>query len=179
MEILLNRSAMACLFLDVYALDSQLFYLADSQNNLCTLIDINRKIVPISIAVLSLVAVGLVTVNMAISSKVSTRVQSELPEAAGVKAQIPLKDLPENLTSDVIKAVSIYNNRYAKMLSITGYTQATSKGAALDPALSARRARAVKNFFIELGYPGKFRTSGAGRMTLNNPESRYVEVVTP
>jgi uncharacterized delta-60 repeat protein len=67
----------------------------------------------------------------------------------------------------------------AKMLNITGYAQATPKGAALDPALSSRRARAVKNFFIELGYSGKFRTSGAGRTTLNNPESRYVEVVTP
>lgn len=67
----------------------------------------------------------------------------------------------------------------AQMLKITGYAQATPKGASLDPALSARRARAVKHFFIELGYTGKFRTSGAGRTTLNKAESRYVEVVTP
>jgi outer membrane protein OmpA-like peptidoglycan-associated protein len=67
----------------------------------------------------------------------------------------------------------------AQILKITGYAQATPKGASLDPALSARRARAVKNFFIELGYTGKFRTSGAGRTTLNKAESRYVEVVTP
>jgi hypothetical protein len=72
-----------------------------------------RKIILISIAAVTLVAAGVVTVNMAISAKVSSRVQSELPEASGIKAKIPLKDLPQNLTSDSIKAVDIYIDRYA------------------------------------------------------------------
>lgn len=62
----------------------------------------------------------------------------------------------------------------AQMLNVTGFAQATPKGASLDPALSARRARAVANYLKSLGFKGDIRVTGAGRTSLNSPESRYV-----
>jgi hypothetical protein len=74
-----------------------------------------RKIsIPLTVSVAILIIVtGVVATNMAISTKVTSRVQSELPEASGIKAKIPLKDMPQNLTSDSIKAVNISIDRYA------------------------------------------------------------------
>jgi hypothetical protein len=87
----------------------------NSQNDLCTLIGMKRKVIipsAVSAAILFIIS-GAITTNFAISTKISSRVQSELPEASGIKARIPLKDMPQNLTSDAIKAVSISIDRYA------------------------------------------------------------------
>lgn len=74
-----------------------------------------RKIsIPLTLSVAILIIVtGAIATNMAISTKVTSRVQIELPEASGIKAKIPLKDMPQNLASDSIKAVIISIDRYA------------------------------------------------------------------
>jgi hypothetical protein len=59
-----------------------------------------------------IIVTSAVATNMAIATKVTSRVQGELPEASGIKAKIPLKDLPQNLTSNSIKAVDISIDRY-------------------------------------------------------------------
>lgn len=64
-----------------------------------------------------------------------------------------------------------------KSLQITGFAQPTPKGAALDPALSQRRANSVKKYLKELGFQGSITTRGAGRTTANVATSRYVEVI--
>jgi hypothetical protein len=43
----------------------------------------------------------------AVSSKIESRVQQQLPSASGISASVPLRDLPSILNSDLIKAVKI------------------------------------------------------------------------
>ncbi len=56
---------------------------------------------------------GALTVNTLISSKISSRIQSELPKASGVSASIPLKDAPQNLLSGSIKSAKIDIQSYS------------------------------------------------------------------
>lgn len=117
----------------------------------------------------------------------SPAIKEEFPLPATAPVALPSLKIYFAMASDKLEeksqaAIRIWFKEAsvnAKKLNITGYAQATPKGASLDPALSARRARAVKNFFIKLGYTGKFQTSGAGRTTLNQAQSRYVEVLVP
>lgn len=69
------------------------------------------------------------------------------------------------------------NGSALKSLQITGFAQPTPKGAALDPALSQRRANSVKNYLKELGFQGSITARGAGRTNANVATSRYVEVI--
>lgn len=56
---------------------------------------------------------GAMTANLVISSKITSRVESELPKASGVSASIPLIDVPQNLASGTIKSAKINIDSYA------------------------------------------------------------------
>ena len=50
---------------------------------------------------------GVLAVQQYISSQITSRVEREMPKAAGVSASVPLADLLSNITSDSIKSVNI------------------------------------------------------------------------
>ena len=50
---------------------------------------------------------GALTANLIISSKITSRVENELPKASGISASIPLIDIPQNLASGTIKSADI------------------------------------------------------------------------
>lgn len=56
---------------------------------------------------LSLFTLGALTANFVISSKITSRVEGELPTASGIKASIPLFDVPQNLATGTIKSAKI------------------------------------------------------------------------
>ena len=55
---------------------------------------------------------GTVGAQKYVSSQITSRVEREMPKASGVRASIPLADLPGNITSDAIKAVIVDINSY-------------------------------------------------------------------
>ena len=57
--------------------------------------------------------VGVVGVQQYISSQITSRVEREMPKAAGVSASVPLADLLSNITSDSIKSVNISIKSFA------------------------------------------------------------------
>ena len=56
---------------------------------------------------------GVLAVQQYISSQITSRVEREMPKAAGVSASVPLADLPSNITSDSIKSVNISIKSFA------------------------------------------------------------------
>lgn len=56
---------------------------------------------------------GAFTANLLISSKISSRIQNELPNASGVSASMPLLDAPQNLLSGSIKSAKIDIQSYS------------------------------------------------------------------
>ena len=64
------------------------------------------RIIAASTTVLVLL-VGVLGVQQYISSQITSRVEREMPKAAGVSASVPLADLLSNITSDSIKSVNI------------------------------------------------------------------------
>ena len=56
---------------------------------------------------LVLLGTAALAAESAVSSKIESRVQQQLPSASGVSASIPLTDLPSILRSDLIKEVKI------------------------------------------------------------------------
>ena len=62
----------------------------------------------IAIAVTTLfICVAAVTAEKVISSKITSRVEQQLPSASGISASIPFIDLPSSIISDSIKSVQI------------------------------------------------------------------------
>ena len=55
---------------------------------------------------------GVLTANIIVSSKITSRVENELPKASGVSASIPLIDMPQNLASGTIKSADINIESY-------------------------------------------------------------------
>jgi hypothetical protein len=55
---------------------------------------------------------GTVGTQKYVSSQVTSRVELEMPKASGVRASIPLADLPSNITSDLIKVVIVDIDSY-------------------------------------------------------------------
>ena len=55
---------------------------------------------------------GTVGTQKYVSSQITSRVEREMPKASGVRASVPLADLPSNITSDAIKAVIVDINSY-------------------------------------------------------------------
>ena len=56
---------------------------------------------------------GVLAVQQYISSQITSRVEREMPKAAGVSASVPLADLLSNITSDSIKSVNISIKSFA------------------------------------------------------------------
>ena len=50
---------------------------------------------------------GVIGIQKAVSKQITSKVQREMPNASGISASIPLKDLPSSLTSDSIKSAQI------------------------------------------------------------------------
>jgi hypothetical protein len=59
-----------------------------------------------SIALLVLLS-GVIGIQQAVSKQITSKVQREMPNASGISASIPLKDLPSSLTSDSIKSAQV------------------------------------------------------------------------
>ena len=70
------------------------------------------KIIAASTTVFVLL-VGVVGVQQYISSQITSRVEREMPKAAGISASVPLADLLSNITSDSIKSVNISIKSFA------------------------------------------------------------------
>ena len=56
---------------------------------------------------------GALSAQMLMTSRIESRIQSELPKASGVSASIPLADIPQNLSSGIIKSAEINIDKYA------------------------------------------------------------------
>jgi hypothetical protein len=56
---------------------------------------------------LALFGGGALTAQTLMTSRIESRINSELPKASGVSASIPLADIPQNLASDSIKSANI------------------------------------------------------------------------
>lgn len=56
---------------------------------------------------------GALTANLIISSKITSRVESELPKASGVSASIPLFDVPQNLITGTVKRANVNVESYS------------------------------------------------------------------
>jgi hypothetical protein len=66
------------------------------------------KLRNIAASVTSLVLLsGVIGIQQAVSKQITSKVQREMPNASGISASIPLKDLPSSLTSDSIKSAQI------------------------------------------------------------------------
>ena len=61
----------------------------------------------VATTVFVLLGTAALVAESAVSSKIESRVQQQLPSASGVSASIPLTDLPSILNSDLIKEVKI------------------------------------------------------------------------
>jgi len=66
-----------------------------------------KSVVIVATTVLVLLGTAALAAESAVSSKIESRVQQQLPSASGVSASIPLTDLPSILNSDLIKEVKI------------------------------------------------------------------------
>ena len=62
--------------------------------------------------ILILLGTAAIATEKTVSSKIELRVKEKLSSASGIKASMPLVDLPGNLTSDSIKAVNIKIDEY-------------------------------------------------------------------
>jgi hypothetical protein len=63
-------------------------------------------------SILVLLSTAAIAAEKTVSSKIESKVKEKLPSASGIKASMPLVDLPGNLTSDSIKAVNIKIDEY-------------------------------------------------------------------
>jgi hypothetical protein len=61
---------------------------------------------------LALFGGGALSAQMVMTSRIESRIQSELPKASGVSASIPLADIPQNLSSGTIKSAEINIDKY-------------------------------------------------------------------
>jgi len=69
------------------------------------------RIIPIALVVV--LATGVITVEKAISSRITTRVYEVMPRATDVSASVPLFEIPGNIVSDSIKSIHINIGKYA------------------------------------------------------------------
>jgi hypothetical protein len=66
-----------------------------------------KSAVIVATTIFVLLGTAALAVESAVSSKIESRVQQQLPSASGISASIPLTDLPSILNSDLIKEVKI------------------------------------------------------------------------
>ena len=70
-----------------------------------------RQFIPIGFA--ATILVGHIAVDLAMTSKIASQVQDQLPKASGVSASIPLIDVLQNVTTDSIKSLTINIGNYS------------------------------------------------------------------
>ena len=75
-----------------------------------------KRIQLIPIAIATIVFVGHVAVDLAMTSKIASQIQNQLPKATGISASIPLMDVLKNVTTDSINSLTINIANY----SLTG-----------------------------------------------------------
>ena len=66
-----------------------------------------KSAVIVATTVFVLLGTATLAAESAVSSKIESRVQQQLPSASGISASVPLTDLPSILNSDLIKEVKI------------------------------------------------------------------------
>jgi hypothetical protein len=71
------------------------------------------KVLIAAVATLVFLGGSCVVAESLITSRIETRIESELPKASGVSALIPLIDIPQNLSSNSIKSVKINIDSFA------------------------------------------------------------------
>ena len=64
-----------------------------------------RQLIPIGFA--STIMVGLIAIDLTMTSKIASQIQDQLPKATGVSASIPLMDVIKNVTTDSINSLTI------------------------------------------------------------------------
>ena len=113
----------------------------------------------IAIAVMTLfICGGAVTTEKVISSKITSRVEQQLPSASGISAVIPFFDLPSSINSDSIKAVRINIDEYKlkgsgtkASLAISAKNVSKSKPTQIG-SLDITTTIPVSKFLIESGF---------------------------
>jgi hypothetical protein len=72
-----------------------------------------KRIQLISIGFASTILVGLIAIDLTMTSKIASQIQDQLPKATGVSASIPLIDVLQNVTTDSIKSLTINIANYS------------------------------------------------------------------
>ena len=70
-----------------------------------------RQLIPIGFA--ATILVGLIAVDLTMTSKIAKQIQEQLPKATGVSASMPLIDVLQNVTTDSIKTLTINIENYS------------------------------------------------------------------
>ena len=70
-----------------------------------------RQLIPIGFA--STILVGLIAIDLTMTSKIASQIQDQLPKATGVSASIPLMDVLKNVTTDSINSLTIKIANYS------------------------------------------------------------------
>jgi len=70
-----------------------------------------RQLIPIGFA--STILVGLIAIDLTMTSKIASQIQDQLPKASGVSVSIPLIDVLQNVTTDSIKSLTINIENYS------------------------------------------------------------------
>jgi hypothetical protein len=91
-----------------------------------------KLVITVSIATLIILGGGASTAEFLIASRIESRVQSEIPKAKGVKAELALIDMPMNMVSDSIKSATITIDSY------------TLKGSREDTSLAIKASNISK-----------------------------------
>ena len=85
-----------------------------SQYTFCTLTQMKQHLaLAVAVSAFMLIGGGALSAQALMTSQIESRVKSELPEASGVRASIPLVDIPQNLSSNTIKLVNINIDDFA------------------------------------------------------------------
>jgi hypothetical protein len=69
------------------------------------------QLIPIAIALI--VFVGHVAADLAMTSKIASQIQDQLPKASGISASLPLVDVLQNVTTDSINSLTINIANYS------------------------------------------------------------------
>ena len=86
----------------------------DSQFTFCNLTQMRKHLaLAVAVSAFMLIGGGALSAQALMTSQIESRVKSELPEASGVRASIPLVDIPQNLSSNTIRLVDINIDDFA------------------------------------------------------------------
>jgi hypothetical protein len=70
-------------------------------------------VLALAVSASMLICGGALSAQALMTSQIESRIKSELPKASGVRASIPLVDIPQNLSSNTIKLVNINIDDFA------------------------------------------------------------------